>query len=281
MPSPSPPPLRYNLRWLDETFASSATTEALLSLQRENGNLTTHDYELATDFLPGIHKYFPRGYASAAGTASFLYGRHRSLTRPRLVFVTITGFFMGFALGHGTRLSMHLQFLSRLENFQGFSEALNNVHKSIGDVMPRGLTLLVSTGPNGKGLEVRPMNGGSGVPHGEWQKNEDNIEASMESTGRPVSSQGSAPSRDGRWDQIRAASTRTAAQSSWEAIRQSQGKARLDPAKSNGDSDQNSSSDDTETRPTSFQQDDEAQRRREEQERFDELLEAERKIGQK
>lgn len=45
--------LRYNVRWIEHTFTSRAVTEALLSPERESGNITTKDYEAATNFFPG------------------------------------------------------------------------------------------------------------------------------------------------------------------------------------------------------------------------------------
>jgi len=43
---------KYSIRWLETVFTSKAVTEELLSPERENGNLTTNDYERAIDFLP-------------------------------------------------------------------------------------------------------------------------------------------------------------------------------------------------------------------------------------
>jgi len=51
--------LHYNVRWMDGVFKSRTTTEALLSPQREAGNLTTHDYDASISFLPGYHRRYP------------------------------------------------------------------------------------------------------------------------------------------------------------------------------------------------------------------------------
>lgn len=51
--------LKYNLAWIESTFKSRPNTEILLAPEREEGNLTTNDYELATRFLPGPHRYYP------------------------------------------------------------------------------------------------------------------------------------------------------------------------------------------------------------------------------
>jgi hypothetical protein len=51
--------LRYNVRWMDSVFNSRSTTEALLSPQREAGNLTPNDYNASVDFLSGYHRHYP------------------------------------------------------------------------------------------------------------------------------------------------------------------------------------------------------------------------------
>jgi len=51
------PPLNYNIDWAERTFHSRAVTEALLGPERESGNITTKDYELAVRFLPGYRHY--------------------------------------------------------------------------------------------------------------------------------------------------------------------------------------------------------------------------------
>lgn len=45
--------LKYNVRWIEQTFTSPSVTESLLSPERESGNITTNDYEAATRFFPG------------------------------------------------------------------------------------------------------------------------------------------------------------------------------------------------------------------------------------
>lgn len=51
-------PLYYNILWIERIFRSHAVTEALLAPERESGNITTHDYELAMRFLPGHHRHY-------------------------------------------------------------------------------------------------------------------------------------------------------------------------------------------------------------------------------
>ena len=53
--------LRYNVRWIEHTFSSRPVTESLLSPERESGNLTTKDYEAATNFFPGPSRRYRVG----------------------------------------------------------------------------------------------------------------------------------------------------------------------------------------------------------------------------
>ena len=48
----------YNVAWIDRTFHSRAVAEALLAPERESGNISPNDYELATRFLPGVHRHY-------------------------------------------------------------------------------------------------------------------------------------------------------------------------------------------------------------------------------
>ncbi|TFY79046.1 hypothetical protein EWM64_g4968 [Hericium alpestre] len=54
-----PEPVVYPVPWLEGTFTSRDRTEALLKPELENGTITYHDYESATSFYPGMHKYYP------------------------------------------------------------------------------------------------------------------------------------------------------------------------------------------------------------------------------
>ena len=53
MPGPN------TVQWLDNTFKSRARTEELLRPELESGIITEHDYNLAAQFLPGNHRYYP------------------------------------------------------------------------------------------------------------------------------------------------------------------------------------------------------------------------------
>ena len=51
--------LLYNVDWMDSTFGSRAAAEALLSPERESGNLTSRDYDDAIQFFSGNHRHYP------------------------------------------------------------------------------------------------------------------------------------------------------------------------------------------------------------------------------
>jgi hypothetical protein len=51
--------LYYNIKWMNSAFTSRAAAEALLSPERDSGNLTSRDYDAAIQFLPNTHSYYP------------------------------------------------------------------------------------------------------------------------------------------------------------------------------------------------------------------------------
>ena len=51
--------MAYPVQWLDQTFPSRSKAEALLRPDLESGLINQHDYNLATTFLPGFHRYWP------------------------------------------------------------------------------------------------------------------------------------------------------------------------------------------------------------------------------
>ncbi|KAJ8521420.1 hypothetical protein ONZ45_g1853 [Pleurotus djamor] len=258
--------LKYNLTWVQDTFPSRQAAEILLSPEREQGNLTSRDYELAANFLPGPHKYYPRGYGALATGVSVLYARTRRWSAPRLVFIGASAYTLGFAFGQAARLRLHLKFLSSLENFDGFATALDNITQKNGGVMPRGPTLVVSSPNNGQGgLDIRPDITGGEQTHGQDKWGDADNTVPQEPRPPVITTPRSTQTR---WDAIRAANSQAAQQSSWEAIRQKHGKANINgtqkPAETHDD------------RPNADADDE----RRQEQARFDAMLDAERKLGQ-
>ncbi|KAG9222898.1 hypothetical protein CCMSSC00406_0000413 [Pleurotus cornucopiae] len=274
-----PPPgreLKYNLAWIEGTFKSRPNTELLLAPEREEGNLTTNDYELATRFLPGPHRYYPRGYGAIATGATFLYARSRRWSTPRLVFVGAAAYTLGFSIGQAARLRLHLRFLSRLENFDGFSAAIDNINVKTGGIMPRGPTLVVSR-KNG-GLGVRPditggeaMQGPGGPGEGGFGMDDTGNDSNAQDRVTTTPDTSSVPSKPTktRWDEIRIANAQSASQSSWELIRQKNGRASMQNNKAAGSRKQ----------PEESLENADAERKAE-QAGFDAMLEAERKAGQ-
>lgn len=68
MPPPLPddpearPPahvLNYSPLWMDAVFRPRSRAEALLSPEREAGNLTPQDYDTTIDFLSNYHRQYP------------------------------------------------------------------------------------------------------------------------------------------------------------------------------------------------------------------------------
>lgn len=49
----------YPVQWLDGTFKTRSRTAELLRPDLEWGLITERDYNLARDFLPGYHRYYP------------------------------------------------------------------------------------------------------------------------------------------------------------------------------------------------------------------------------
>ena len=58
MPTTDRKAIEYNLIWMERTFKERSTTERLLAPELENGILSQHDYDLAVNFLPGLHRHY-------------------------------------------------------------------------------------------------------------------------------------------------------------------------------------------------------------------------------
>lgn len=54
-----PPTMSYPVAWLNETFNSRTRAQSLLRPDLESGLISQHDFDLATTFLPGYHRYWP------------------------------------------------------------------------------------------------------------------------------------------------------------------------------------------------------------------------------
>lgn len=66
--------LRYNIPWVEHTFANPTLTTQLLSKEREDGNISQRDYDVALRFLPGRHRYY--GVCSPISALMFVPSPH-------------------------------------------------------------------------------------------------------------------------------------------------------------------------------------------------------------
>ncbi|KAH7931089.1 hypothetical protein BV22DRAFT_1027852 [Leucogyrophana mollusca] len=255
--------MSYPLHWLSTTFSSRTRTAELLQPEVENNVLSLHDFDLATTFLPGMHRHWPAMYSSGAAGAAFGFGYFYS--RPRwasrkLTLVTGAATIAGMVYGQVRQVLAHRQFTQALENPKGFIQALSNVDRRLGGDGNLGFTLerirAEDSGQKSEPSRIEP--GFEMVREDNW----DRVPSSSNSI--PASGQPSQPAElKSRWEEIRAANTRNAGrQSSWDTIRQQHERSRLP-----GSTSQDSSVAET--------QDDRAL----EQAKFDAMLEAERRQG--
>ncbi|GJE87628.1 hypothetical protein PsYK624_037110 [Phanerochaete sordida] len=279
------------VQWLDSVFKTRARSEELLRPELENGVISQHDYELATQFLPGYHRYYPYidgGVATSLTTAYGTFYRKPRWPQPRLVLFGSIAYVVGAFAGQLRRASAHLNFVKTLDDRAAFFHALQNVHRRLG-----GESTL-------DWLSVPARDGGGGAPgpgpmaraplpradvHGDvpqpvegdapWTAAEpfpraggaSAAEAAPPDTPGAQGAQVAAHAKS-RWNEIRTANARGAQASSWDALRQQHERRRnvddvqqqQPPAGLPGMSDLEAE-------------------RAQEQARFDAMLEAERKIA--
>ncbi|PPQ64379.1 hypothetical protein CVT26_002086 [Gymnopilus dilepis] len=134
-PPSKPNTLLYNVSWSTRVFRSRTTTEALLSPEYEAGNLTSHDYNVSLDFLPGYHRYYPILGCVGATAVFFVRGPTARWTSRRALTAFTLGF-TGYTLGNATMLKAHYDYVRSLENPAGFSKAMENVQARLGGLAP-------------------------------------------------------------------------------------------------------------------------------------------------
>ncbi|KAG2159958.1 uncharacterized protein EDB93DRAFT_30480 [Suillus bovinus] len=256
--------MSYPQQWLKSTFSSRPRTVELLQPELEKGVITKHDFELATRFLPGVHRHWPVIYG--VGAASITLGYGHSIARPRwshpkLAWGSSAAILVGLLFGRVRQVLAHKQFTDALENPAGFIEALSNVDRKLGGNGQLGFTL-TRIRKDAAHLDNNATSGTS-QEHGPEMVSEQNWKASWSQSDAP-SPQAAQPKN--RWEEIRAANARSAGYvSSWDTIRQRHERNRLPHSTSSPSSD-----------PPSSGMDDRAT----EQAKFDAILEAERKRGQ-
>ncbi|KAF8807493.1 hypothetical protein BYT27DRAFT_7189565 [Phlegmacium glaucopus] len=233
MPNDQGHVLHYNINWMDSVFRSRTRTEALLSPERESGNLTTRDYEAAIQFLPGTHHYYPIiGLAVGTAIGMAFQFRYPRLSAQKRIFVFLGTVLTGRMVGKLQQVSAHTNYLRDIENPDGYKRAMENIQKGLGLPVHRGLVI-------GRSYQISPD---ASSPQ---QISENGPELML-----PSSSSESSPSPDSslsekshsRWDQIRAANSRTAQNSTWDALRQQHEKTRVKPKTDDRDDDKWSTS---------------------------------------
>lgn len=233
--------LRYNIPWVEHTFANPTLTTQLLSKEREDGNISQRDYDVALRFLPGRHRYYGL-LGGLLATPIVLAFRKPSWSQIR-TYTLITGATVGgFTAGRALCLNAHVKFVKSLEDPAGFSRALENIQREIGSIIPRGPEI------------VRPF---------EEAQDKRAIGTNETTLTAPSSAPTSATSTKpkSKWDDIRAANTPVKS-SLWDSVRESHEKSHLSP-QAEGEGELS-----------------EAEHRRQEQAAFDALLERERKLSQ-
>lgn len=222
---------------------------------------------------------FSTQLAYGAGTSAAVYGYGLYFTRPKwnawsLRLASVAAFIAGSTYGTFRQFLVHYQFANSLENPQGFIAALNHVDEKLGGggQVGFGFKELLAKKP-----EIKPD-----VDHTDHPRDADTFSEAGRirdegSTGESsfvivlvdknnnvvMKADSDPPRLRTRWDEIRAANSRSTSQSSWDTIRQRHERDRLF-------STSNDSSSTTST---------EAHERAAAQAQFDALLEAERRRG--
>lgn len=252
------------LNWVFQTFDSRTRTAELLAPELENSSLTQHDYELAINFLPGTHRFWPSIYAAGAAGAMAGYGNFYARPRwprSRLGIATGGAAMLGLLYGDFRAALAHRTFVRALEDPKAFMGAIQNVYRR---VEGHEHTPSASQLPSGEGAIRRDgvgMSSAAGpemVEDATWDQLQPTKPINPNVTGR-IPGSVSDPRPQTKWDQIRAENARNAGRpSSWDILRQQHERTRI-PSSSSTSTPDNSRDD-----------------RTLEQARFDALLEAER-----
>ncbi|KAF8640929.1 hypothetical protein AX17_000576 [Amanita inopinata Kibby_2008] len=208
--------LTYNIRWIENTFDSHPTTETLLAPQRESGNITTNDYELATRFLPASHRHYRIIGGLAAIPVVYAF-RKPGWSTPKSYIALSIATMAGFVLGHTFSVSQHYKFVRALEDPIGFSRALENIQRDLGGVVPQGPVII-------RHCRSPDSDHDEHAAHESAEPSYSPVVPSPLPTANPTSPPLKSTSR---WDHIRAENARTTSLSSWDAIRQKHEKTQL------------------------------------------------------
>lgn len=178
VPCRQPPPmamdsgsLKYNIRWVERTFTSSAKTEALLAPEREN--LASHDYDAAINFLPGFHRHYKVcpfllcllspflslfQLIGGALPIPLLYAvRKPHWSNMRSYLFLTTASCTGFLIGHVMSIYAHFSFVRSIENPAAFSQAMENIQNNTGASAPPGPLIIREAGKMSVDHDAPPL----------------------------------------------------------------------------------------------------------------------------
>ncbi|KAF8642402.1 hypothetical protein AX16_009668 [Volvariella volvacea WC 439] len=211
--------LRYNIRWVEHTFSSPAAVDSLLGPERDAGTLSDPDYQRARHFLPGPHKY----YALIGGGVAaplVLAARRPSWSNARVYTLLSAASLTGFMVGRALALHAHVKFVRSIQDPAGFSRALENVQNNSGVFVPRGPEI------------VRQYSESPPEDHEPALDSWVTQSAKPDAKEAPPTKQSASTSR---WEEIRAANSPIAKDSSWDRIRQNHERVNLPASPSDSD----------------------------------------------
>jgi hypothetical protein len=200
--------LLYDVHWMDDTFTSRASTEALLSPQRESGNLSAHDYDASVNFFSNFHRQYPIIGTLVAVSLVPLFKNLKWSRGKQLASLFGLGV-VGHASGKLYCGVAHLNYVRSLDHPYGFQKAINDVQAQVGAPKTgRRLTFqwLYEVSPDD--IDPDEQNGTSS--NLVLDINSESQQTHDPPVSRPKS----------KWDEIRSANNGTARNSTWDTIRQ-------------------------------------------------------------
>ncbi|KAH9175264.1 hypothetical protein EDB89DRAFT_348934 [Lactarius sanguifluus] len=221
--SESQPRVPIPLTWLESTFNTHSRTEQLLRPELDNGVITQHDFDAAVNFFPSTQRYYSIAGGILGTFSIVLYGQ--LLRRPPLPFHRIASL-AAFASAGGVlggtvvRANAHADFFRTLDDRTSFFQAIDNIQTRLGE-----------KSSSDSHTSEKEMFGDAATSRG-WES-EFPVD---KSTDRSPASRSSAPPAQpsqpkSRWEEIRAEHARNlATRSSWDELRQNASRPKSDNA---------------------------------------------------
>ncbi|KAI0257648.1 hypothetical protein BJV78DRAFT_1278129 [Lactifluus subvellereus] len=251
-PSPSPRvPIPFT--WLESTFNTRSRTEQLLRPELENGVITQHDFDTAVDFFPGVQRYYSIAGGILGTLSVAVWGqmfRRPAFPIHRIAPLAALASAGGVMGGTVVRANAHADFFRNLDNRTAFFQALDNIQTRLGEKPPDVRTSSAYPGAENASQDLAdtPINSRG------WEEESPIDRTTVHHSANLPSSAQSSQSKS-RWEEIRAEHARSiATRSSWDELRQNTSRPKAESA--GGD------------QPTE---------RLAEQQKFDAMLEAERR----